>query len=563
MWDQITEMGLLGLPFEETLGGFGGGAVETAIVMEAFGRGLVLEPYFATVILGGGLLRQAASASVLGALAPKVAAGKLKLAFAHVERHSRYNLADVSTTAAQGRRWLHLDGAKSVVMHGDTADRICVTARLAGEQRAQDGIGLFLIDPATPGVARRGYPTQDGQRAAEVTLTNVRVAAGDLLNDEALPLIEHVIDEAIAALCAEAVGAMQSMHDLTLDYLKTRKQFGRPIGSFQVLQHRSVDMLVAVEQARSMALFAAVMAAEENPIERRKAISAAKVQIGRSGRHVGQEAIQLHGGIGMTNEYAVGHYFKRVTMIDQLYGDADTHLAYLAKHGGLFGEGRLTPPPAPAMNHGSARPRRHVVGFPARHRELLSPHAGRTGSRPGGGRRRHLGGRTADRRFDPHAAGEVWRRPGRPRPVGLSERYSTVGLYECSVFPGIPEMLEALTEAGRSCCASPPPSAATSPNASSIIRTCGATCRRSTAPCPAVAWTTRRTCWPRSSVSRAMTAPQRSWSVTVSTTSTPHRRTSCARSACSGATAVRRNCSRPAPMSLSRRRPRLPRCCSG
>jgi alkylation response protein AidB-like acyl-CoA dehydrogenase len=158
------------------------------------------------------------------------------------------------------------------------------------------------------------------------------------MHDNALPLIEHVIDEAIAALCAEAVGAMQAMQDLTLEYLKTRKQFGRAIGSFQALQHRSVDMLVAVEQARSMALFAAVMAAEENPVERRKAISAAKVQIGRSGRHVGQEAIQLHGGIGMTNEYSVGHYFKRVTMIDQLYGDADTHLTRLAQLGGLFGK---------------------------------------------------------------------------------------------------------------------------------------------------------------------------------------------------------------------------------
>jgi pimeloyl-CoA dehydrogenase small subunit len=338
MWDQITEMGLLGLPFEETLGGFGGGAVETAIVMDAFGRGLVLEPYFATVILGGGLLRRTASASVLGTLAPKVAAGKLKLAFAHVERHSRYNLADVSTTAHKDGGAYVLDGAKSVVIHGDSADRIFLTARIAGERRARDGIGLFLIDPATQGVTRRGYPTQDGQRAAELTLTNVRVSRDDLISDNALPAVEHVIDEAIAALCAEAVGAMQSLQDLTLEYLKTRKQFGRAIGSFQVLQHRSVDMLVAVEQARSMAMLAAVMASEENPIERRKAISAAKVQIGRSARHVGQEAIQLHGGIGMTNEYAAGHYFKRVTMIDQLYGDADTHLSYLAAHGGLFGK---------------------------------------------------------------------------------------------------------------------------------------------------------------------------------------------------------------------------------
>jgi pimeloyl-CoA dehydrogenase small subunit len=338
MWNQITELGLLGLPFEETLGGFGGGAVETAIVMEAFGRGLVLEPFFATVILGGGLLRRAAPASVLGALAPKVASGKLKLAFAHVERHSRYDLADVITSAVKDGAGYVLNGAKSVVIHADTADRIFVTARLAGERRDRNGIGLFLIDPASPGVTRRGYPTQDGLRAAELTLDKVRVTADDLMHDNALPLVEHVIDEAIAALCAEAVGAMQAMQDLTLDYLKTRKQFGRAIGSFQVLQHRSVDMLVAIEGARSMAMFAAVMAAEENPVERRKAISAAKVQIGRSGRHVGQEAIQLHGGIGMTNEYAAGHYFKRVTMIDQLYGDADTHLSYLAAAGGLFGK---------------------------------------------------------------------------------------------------------------------------------------------------------------------------------------------------------------------------------
>jgi pimeloyl-CoA dehydrogenase small subunit len=337
MWDQITEIGLLGLPFEETLGGFGGGGVETAIVMEAFGRGLVLEPYFATVILGGGLLRRAAPEAVLGALAPRVAGGKLKLAFGHVERHSRYDLADVMTTARKDGSGYVLNGAKSVVIHGDAADTILLTARTGGERRDRAGVGLFLVDPASPGLTRRGYPTQDGLRAAEITLDNVRVSAGDVLNDNALPMIEHVVDEAIAALCAEAVGAMQAMQDLTLEYLKTRKQFGRPIGSFQVLQHRSVDMLVALEQARSMALFAAVMVEETNPIERRKAISAAKVQIGRSARHLGQEAIQLHGGIGMTNEYAVGHYFKRVTMIDQLFGDADTHLAYLAQHGGLFG----------------------------------------------------------------------------------------------------------------------------------------------------------------------------------------------------------------------------------
>jgi pimeloyl-CoA dehydrogenase small subunit len=335
VWQQYAELGLLGLPFAEAHGGFGGGPVETMIVMEAFGRGLVLEPYFATVILGGGLLRRAGTPAQQQELLPQVAQGKLKLAFAHVERQSRYDLADVATTARQDAAWV-LDGAKSVVLHGDCADRLLVTARISGNRRDRMGVGLFLVDPAAPGVTRRGYPTQDGLRAAEVTLSGARgVPVG--APGGALPAIEHVVDESIAALCAEAVGIMQVMHETTLDYLKTRQQFGRPIGQFQVLQHRSVDMLVALEQARSMAMFAAVMAGEEDATERRRAIAAAKVQIGRSGKHIGQEAIQLHGGIGMTMEYKVGHYFKRMTMIDMLFGNADTHLAALAGLDGLFG----------------------------------------------------------------------------------------------------------------------------------------------------------------------------------------------------------------------------------
>jgi pimeloyl-CoA dehydrogenase small subunit len=340
VWNQYAELGLLGLPFEEKLGGFGGGAVETMIVMEAFGRGLVLEPYFATVILGGGLLRRAGSDALRAALVPQITAGKLKLAFAHVERQSRYDLADVATTARKDGAGYVLDGAKSVVLHGDCADKLLITARVSGGRRDRDGVGLFLVDADAAGLVRRGYPTQDGLRAAELTLSGVRVAVDAALGDSALPAIEHVVDEAIAALCAEAVGTMQAMHETTLEYLKTRQQFGRPIGSFQVLQHRSVDMLVALEQARSMAMFAAVMAGEENAAERRRAIAAAKVQIGRSGKHIGQEAIQLHGGIGMTMEYKVGHYFKRMTMIDMLFGDADAHLATLARAGGLFGKTR-------------------------------------------------------------------------------------------------------------------------------------------------------------------------------------------------------------------------------
>ncbi len=334
MWSRFAEQGLLGMPFPEAHGGFGGGSIETMIVTEAFGRGLVVEPYFATAILAGGLLRRAADPALLGVLVPQITAGTLKLAFGHVERHSRYDLGNVTTSAKKDGDAYLLNGGKSVVLHGDAADKILVTARISGAAMDRNGIGLFLVDAGAPGVARRGYATQDGLRAAEIVLTNVRALA---LSDNALPVVEHAVDEAIAALCSEAVGVMQSMQDLTLEYLKTRKQFGRPIGSFQVLQHRSVDMLVALEGARSMAMFASVMAAEENPRERRRAISAAKVQIGRSGRHIGQEAVQLHGGIGMTMEYSVGHYFKRMTMIDQLYGDADQHLTGLASLGGLFG----------------------------------------------------------------------------------------------------------------------------------------------------------------------------------------------------------------------------------
>ncbi|MDE2008250.1 MAG: acyl-CoA dehydrogenase family protein, partial [Rhodospirillales bacterium] len=319
LWAQYAELGLLGLPFPESLGGFGGGAAETMIVMEAFGRGLILEPYFATVVLGGGLIRHLASPAQQQEWVPLIAAGKLRLAFAHLERQSRWNLADVGTAARQDGAFWVLNGAKGVVLHGEAADSLLVTARVSGARTARDGIGLFLVDAAAPGVTRRGYPTQDGLRAAEISFDGARAEAVLGAPGDALPGIEWAVDEAIAALCAEAVGAMAAMQEATLDYLKTRKQFGRAIGSFQALQHRAVDMLTAVEQARSMALFATVMAAEPDATERARAISAAKAQIGRAGKQVGQEAIQLHGGIGMTMEYQVGHYFKRVTMIDQMF----------------------------------------------------------------------------------------------------------------------------------------------------------------------------------------------------------------------------------------------------
>jgi pimeloyl-CoA dehydrogenase small subunit len=330
LWGQFAELGLLGLPFDEADGGFGGGAVETSLVMEALGRSLAPIPYFSTVVLCGGLLRTAASPAQRAALVPDIAAGDLTLAFAHSEAQSRFDLSDVQTTARrQGSNWV-LDGEKRFVLGGDTAKRLIVSAR------APDGLALFLVDAQRPGIARRGYATQDRNRCADVRFDAVSVGDDALLGQPgaALPAIEQAADAAIAALCAEAVGAMTHAHELTVDYLKVRKQFGVAIGSFQVLQHRAVDMLVATEQARSMALYATMMATEPDAVERQRAISAAKVQVNRSGRFVGQEAVQLHGGIGMTEECQVGHYLRRLTMIEMSFGDTAYHLRRVC-HAGL------------------------------------------------------------------------------------------------------------------------------------------------------------------------------------------------------------------------------------
>ncbi|WP_375459021.1 acyl-CoA dehydrogenase family protein [uncultured Enterovirga sp.] len=338
-WATFAELGLLALPFSEEHGGIGGGPVETMIVMEAFGRGLVIEPYLATIVLGGGLLRHGGSAAQQSEILPQVAAGETSLAFAHVERSSRYDLADVETRAKRDGEGFVLDGEKGVVLHGATADKLVVTARVAGGRRDRGGIGLFLVDGNAPGVLRRGYPTQDGAQAAEITLETVRVGPDAALGDPegGLAAAERVVDEAIAALSAEAVGLMGEMQDLTVEYLKTRKQFGLSVGSFQSLQHRAADMVVASEQARSMSYFATMMSGSDDAAERARAVSAAKVQIGRSGRFIGQSAVQLHGGVGVTMEYRVAHYFKRMTVIETLFGDADFHLARLAESGGLFG----------------------------------------------------------------------------------------------------------------------------------------------------------------------------------------------------------------------------------
>lgn len=336
VWGQLAEMGLMALPFAEDDGGLGGGPVDTMIVMEEFGRALSLEPFFGTVVLGGAALKLAGNAEQRAALVPKVADGSLKLAVAHIERHSRFDLNHVETTAAKDGDGYILSGAKSVVLDGDCADKIFVTARTAGDTRDRNGIGLFLIDTNAEGVTRQAYALQDGRRAAELTLDKVR--AEDVYGDpeDALPTIEWVADQGIAALAAESIGIMSVMHEQTVEYLKVRKQFGVPLSVFQVLQHKAVDMFVALEQARSITMYATMMADSDDAEERSRAMSAAKVEIGRGGRIAGENAIQLHGGVGMTMEYAIGHYFKRMTMIDKTLGDVDHHMERLTGMGGLF-----------------------------------------------------------------------------------------------------------------------------------------------------------------------------------------------------------------------------------
>jgi pimeloyl-CoA dehydrogenase small subunit len=338
LWGDYAKMGLLGAPFAESDGGFGGGAVETMIVMEEFGKALALEPYLQTVVLCGALVKHAASDKQRADLIGAIAAGELRLSFAHMEKQSGFDLHDVSLTAVKDGDSFVLKGEKTLVGHGDSADRLIVSARVSGERRDRDGIGLFLVGADASGVSRRGYPTQDGQRAAEISFTDVRVAPQDVLGvpGAALPAIERAVDETIAALSAEAVGAMSEALTMTVDYLKTRKQFGVAIGSFQALQHRASDMVVALEQARSMMVLAAMAADEADAGERAKTMSAVKTQIGRSARFIGQQAVQMHGGIAMTYEYKVGHLFKRLTMIDGAYGDADLHVRRLADRSSLF-----------------------------------------------------------------------------------------------------------------------------------------------------------------------------------------------------------------------------------
>lgn len=337
IWSRFAEQGLLGLPFVEADGGFGGSGVETMIVMEAFGRALVVEPYLATVVIGGGFLRRGGSNAQKAAHLPGIIDGSKTFGFAQLEKNSRYDLNDVTTSAKKSRDGWVIDGEKFVVLNGENADTLIVTVRIKGAQRDRGGIAVFLMPADARGISKKSYPTQDGLRAVDVSFTGVEVGSAAAIGDpeNALPLIERVADDARSALCAEAVGLMDESLKTTVDYMKTRKQFGVPICSFQSLQHRAADMFVALEQAQSMSMYATMASEMENAAERAIAVAAAKVQIGRSGKLIGQQSIQLHGGIGMTMAAKIGHYFKRLAIIENTLGDTDYHLRRVSETGVL------------------------------------------------------------------------------------------------------------------------------------------------------------------------------------------------------------------------------------
>jgi pimeloyl-CoA dehydrogenase small subunit len=326
-WAQFAELGLLAAPLPEAYGGLDGGPVDAQIVMEEFGKALVVEPYVPTVVIAGGFLKYGGDEAQKTEWLAKIAGGETMMAFAYAEPKGRYNLADLATSAKKQGSGYVLNGQKAVVIAAPWADQLIVTARTSGGQRDRNGISVFIVDKNARGISCRNYPTVDGLRASEITFENVEVPAANLIGqaDNGLPLIERVVDEAIAATCAEATGCMKVLVDTTVGYSKQRKQFGVPIGKFQVLQHRMVDMFVHYEQSVSITLMVTLKLGESD-VDRAKAASAAKVTIGKAGRFVGQQSVQIHGGMGMTDELNVGHYFKRLTMIDALFGSTDHHL---------------------------------------------------------------------------------------------------------------------------------------------------------------------------------------------------------------------------------------------
>ena len=326
-WKKFAELGWLGISVSEDSGGFGGSAIESMLIMEAFGKGLVVEPFLETVIMAGGLIDDYGSNQQKSSFLEPAIAGEMHLALAYAEPQSRFNLSDVVTEAKVDGDNFVINGYKSVVMNGPSADQIIVSARTSGTQLDEDGISLFIIDANASGLDKTNYKTVDGRRASDLTFENVSVSKENLIGDQdkGFEILDSAIDKAILAISAEAVGAMEVLYKTTVEYTKTREQFGTAIGKFQVLQHRMVDMFMEYEQCKSL-LYMATMKHEEKAEDAKKAISGLKYQVGKAGKFIGQQAVQLHGGMGVTDELNVGHYFKRLTTVGTIFGNTDYHL---------------------------------------------------------------------------------------------------------------------------------------------------------------------------------------------------------------------------------------------
>jgi alkylation response protein AidB-like acyl-CoA dehydrogenase len=332
VWATFADLGWTAVPFAEDDGGFDGGPVELMVMMQQFGRGLIVEPYLANIVLAGGVLRRAASSSQKTKLLQPLISGELQAALAVTEPQSRYDLANIETTATKdGDDWI-INGRKGVVLNGGNAGLLIIPARTSGSNTDRSGITLFAVGGMAGGVSRKVYPTVDGHQAAEIVMQDVRVEPNAILGeiDKAYEVLDAVVDEATLAVCAEAVGIMQVLTDKTVEYSKNREQFGVPIGSFQALQHRMVDMLTACEQSYSLLLWASMANADQTE-DAKRAISAIKYQVGTAGKKVGQEAVQIHGGMGVAWDVDIAHYFKRLTTIGQMFGNADWHLDKLAE----------------------------------------------------------------------------------------------------------------------------------------------------------------------------------------------------------------------------------------
>jgi alkylation response protein AidB-like acyl-CoA dehydrogenase len=332
-WKSMAELGWLGLPFDESDGGFGGNQIDVLVIMEQFGKGLVLEPYLASVVMSGGALKKGASESLKNEILPGLIEGTKQLSFAYAEQQSRFDLEDVITSARKEGDGFVLNGQKSMVQNAETADHIIVAARTSGGQIDEDGITLFLIDTNSEGLSMDNFPTVDGLRASEITLENVSVSEDRVIGniDEGFEILQSVANDAILALSAEAVGAMEVLYKDTVEYTQQREQFDHPMSEFQVLQHRMVDMFMEYEQCKSM-LYRATMESVQDPKAAQRTIHGLKHLIGKSGLFVGENAVQLHGGMGVTEELRVGHFFKRLLVIDSMFGNADHHLQKFATY---------------------------------------------------------------------------------------------------------------------------------------------------------------------------------------------------------------------------------------